>query len=92
MERTFAERGMSGFLLHDPLAVAVALDPSLVAGKRRRVTVDVQDSQRGKTVVEAAGTGPMVATDVDALRFVTDLATSLGLPAVHDLGGLDRAE
>jgi inosine-uridine nucleoside N-ribohydrolase len=93
MERTFIERGMSGFYLHDPLAVAVALDPDLVSCSPHSVDVEPWwSTTRGKTSVGPSVTGPRVATGVDAPRFVADLSTALGLPHTEASVGLDRAE
>lgn len=92
-ERTFLEREMSGFYVHDPLAVAVALDSTLVSGTRHRVVVGTEGEERGNTVVKAEdATGPLVATTVDAERFISDLASTLGLPQVGASAGLERAE
>lgn len=92
-ERTFLERDMSGFYVHDPLAVAVALDPTLVQGTRHRVEVGTIGDDRGNTVVMGDDpTGPLVATTVDASRFINDLADTFGLPQVSATSGLERAE
>ncbi len=92
MERTFTERQMSGFYLHDPLAVAVALQPDLVSGERHKVKVESGDAKRGKTTPTVSGAGPIVSTAVDAARFVSSLSRSLGLPDVDARAGLDNAE
>jgi inosine-uridine nucleoside N-ribohydrolase len=91
MERTFTERDMSGFYLHDPLAVAVALDPRLITGTTQSVGVEISGEQRGRTTA-SDGAGPLVATGVDAARFVNDLAESLGLPPGDATLGFDRPE
>jgi purine nucleosidase len=70
--------GIDGFALHDPLAVAVALDPSLVSGQDLWVTVDTGDGlTAGKTfadfwhIPEPWGEpNARVALDVDADRFL----------------------
>ena len=92
MERTFTERDMSGFYLHDPLAVAVALDPTLVNGTPRLVTVQFDEVHRGKTLAFEGQAEAIVATGVDAVRFVRDLSETLGLPVVDARIGHDRAE
>lgn len=81
-ERTFTERHKSGFYLHDPLTVAVALEPDLVRGTRKTVTVHPSGELRGKTTPGAEGNGPLIGTEVDAGRFVSDLSRVLGLPEV----------
>jgi inosine-uridine nucleoside N-ribohydrolase len=91
MERTFTERDMSGFYLHDPLAVAVALEPELVSGTSQVITVEPTGEQRGRTR-SSVGAGPIVATTVDAGRFVNELAESLGLPPGDVSLGFARPE
>jgi purine nucleosidase/pyrimidine-specific ribonucleoside hydrolase len=92
MERTFTERDKSGFYLHDPLAVAVALDPTLVSGIPRLVTVLTDDAHRGKTMALEGMSKAVVATAVDAERFVAGMSETLGLPVVGRHIGLERAE
>jgi inosine-uridine nucleoside N-ribohydrolase len=76
---TFTERGMDGFYLHDPLAVGVALDSSLVQCDVGRVEVDVDGDERGRTRLVPGGT-TKVAKQVDAGRFLANFADALGLP------------
>ncbi|MBI4011091.1 MAG: nucleoside hydrolase [Candidatus Rokubacteria bacterium] len=72
-----ARRALEGCWLHDPLAVAVALDPSLVTTERREVGVELRrDAAYGQTV--AAGTGPVdVCVAVDDARFMARLLPAL---------------
>src|SRR5680860_533318 len=92
MGRTFNDRIKSGFYLHDPLAVAVALEPDLVRGAHYAVNVQTAGELRGKTTPGRGGRGPLVATAVDADRFVNHLSRVLGLPEVEATGGLENAE
>ncbi len=94
MERTFTERAMSGFYLHDPLAVAVALDPGLVTATPHTVTVEnsIDVATRGKTTATAVSVGPKVATGVDAAKFVDQLSEVLGLPRADAGAGFEQAE
>jgi purine nucleosidase len=70
--------GIDGFALHDPLAMAVAIDPSLVEGRDLWVTVDTgQGITAGKTfadfwhIPEPWGEpNAFVALEVDADRFL----------------------
>ena len=72
MEKSYGQRI---FTMHDPLAVAVALDPTLV--ETRRAAVDVETSGRlttGATIVDWRGqwgrlANAEVAVAVDAERF-----------------------
>jgi len=74
-ERMEKTQGRRIFTMHDPLAVAVALDPTLV--ETRRAAVDVETSGRlttGATVVDWGGqwgrlANAEVAVAVDAERF-----------------------
>lgn len=75
----FMDQERDGFYLHDPLAVAVALDDSLVTCDSLSVNVAVDDEYRGKTT--AGGSGNVrVATTVDAERFEREFAERLGVP------------
>ncbi len=74
-ERMEKRQGQRLFIMHDPLAVAVALDPSLV--ETRRVDVDVETGGRlttGATIADWRGqwgrlANTEVAVSVDAERF-----------------------
>jgi inosine-uridine nucleoside N-ribohydrolase len=79
--RTFTERGMDGFYLHDPLAVGVALDPSLVSTEAWTVSVVTEGEADGATRLAGAGS-TLVAMGVDAERFLREFCRVLGLPAV----------
>ncbi|CAA9579115.1 MAG: Inosine-uridine preferring nucleoside hydrolase [uncultured Thermomicrobiales bacterium] len=79
--RAFVERGLAGTALHDPLALAAAVEPSLVAGESAGVTVGTEGEARGETRLDGAGSA-VVASTVDpgaALRF---LSRELGLPSL----------
>jgi inosine-uridine nucleoside N-ribohydrolase len=74
--------------LHDPLAVAVAVDPSLVTSIPRDVLVETRGEHTlGQTVVDlrpnaAAPRRPhRVCTAVDAARFKAVFMATLGLTA-----------
>jgi purine nucleosidase len=74
-ERMERQSGRRFLIMHDPLAVAVALDPTLV--ETRRAAVDVETAGRltsGATVVDWEGRwgrlpNTEVAVNVDAARF-----------------------
>jgi inosine-uridine nucleoside N-ribohydrolase len=89
--RTFTERRMDGFYLHDPLAVAVALDPSLVSTEPMTVDVSLDEARRGMTT--PAGSGAVnVATGVDSTRFDRLFAELMGIPARVDVVTAGRSE
>jgi purine nucleosidase len=78
--RTFTERGMKGLFLHDPLAVAVALDASLVTTEPRDIVVQTDGDERGNTTPVSGG-NVRVAFAVDAERFESQFSQLLKLPA-----------
>lgn len=90
-ERTFAERVRSGFFLHDPLALAVAVDPTLVGTERHAVTVRTDGEHCGQTVLSEGGSVD-VALTVDAERFVRLFCAETGIPFVAHDDGLADAE
>lgn len=63
--------GIGGCGLHDPLAVGVAIDPSLVSSELMRVTVITKGEAAGQTVGSLEGEPRIeVCTKVDAERFL----------------------
>jgi inosine-uridine nucleoside N-ribohydrolase len=77
--RFHAERyGWDGSPIHDALAVAVALDPTLVRTEHVHVRVHTDDETRGRTeVVAGAEPNAQVALEVDAPRFVELLCSRI---------------
>ncbi|WP_243767376.1 nucleoside hydrolase [Paenibacillus agricola] len=66
---------LDGCALHDPLAVAVALDPTLVLTLPMYVKVDLDKDADGRTVEDLNRTSPsgpntLVCVQVDAKRFM----------------------
>jgi purine nucleosidase len=80
--------GYWGCAMHDPLAAAIALDPSFARYQRGPVSVELRGSEtRGMTVMDRRGyrdTVPIprspvsVAMEVDAERFLDQFLTRLG--------------
>lgn len=80
LARTFIVREQTGFFLHDPLATAVALDPTLITTERGSIDVIVSGEQEGRTVfTPGVASDWEVATAVDSERFVSDFLASYGL-------------
>jgi purine nucleosidase/pyrimidine-specific ribonucleoside hydrolase len=71
--RVDAARGLAGMILHDPLAVAVALDPSLVTWDKARIVV----GDDGTTRRAPGAPNCRVAGVVDAPRVVANLLERL---------------
>ena len=76
----FTTRGLTGFHLHDPLALGVALDPTLLTTEQAAVSVELQGEERGQTRVGGEGSNK-IGVAVEADRFVADFMRTLGLPA-----------
>lgn len=84
LEAPFAIREQTGFHLHDPLALGVALDPTLVTTGRYTVSVHAGSDERGSTSLGQPAL-VNVATAVDHQRFLREMCETLGLPLVgHD--------
>lgn len=63
--------GLDGFHPHDPMAVAAAIDPTLLTWEKMRLEVRTDDAERGRTVGVTDEDSPvLVATGVDAGRFL----------------------
>jgi purine nucleosidase len=75
--------GIAGCGLHDPLAVAIAEDPSLATTKRMFVDVELHgEFTRGQTVADRRRTAvPLhnadVCVEVDRARFATDFLAAI---------------
>jgi purine nucleosidase len=79
-----SERGQ--YYLHDPLAVGVALDPTLVSVVERGIDVQVSDDRRGQTVVQEDGT-VRVARTVESSRYLQQFCAAVSFPdLVHEEG------
>jgi purine nucleosidase len=78
--RSFELRQQTAFFLHDPLALAVAVDPSLIVCDLANVEVALEGDSRGRT--RPIGPGSVrIATTVDAPRFLRLFRSTMGLPA-----------
>ncbi len=76
LANSFRERaGVQEFYLHDPLAVAAAVEPELLTYRRAQVEVVTDGDERGRTVA-SFGDGPVrVALGVDVGRAVEVVRT-----------------
>ncbi len=91
VEHTFTERVRSGFFLHDPLAMAVALDDSLISTETVAVEVVTEGEERGKTVISPEGK-VRVAKTVQAAKFVERFCDAVNIPYVYDVEGTADSE
>lgn len=91
VERTYTERVRSGFFLHDPLAMAVALDDSLVTTETGTVDVVLDGEERGRTIVSPGG-NVRIAKTVNAEAFVQRFCEAVSIPFIHDVEGTADSE
>lgn len=76
LANSFRERaGVQEFYLHDPLAVAAAIDPELLVYRRAQVAVVTEGEDRGRTVPNYVDGPVKVALGVDAGRAVEVVRT-----------------
>jgi purine nucleosidase len=75
----FSRLGRDQFLLHDPLSVAVAIDPTLIEVRELAIAVDAVEPERGRTKIAGPGT-IRVAASVDAQRALDEFRRTVGLP------------
>ncbi len=94
LRRTFMQRDKTGHYMHDPLAAAVALDPTVIREETFAVAVDLEGEKRGRTRTRpiTSDGGVKVSRSVDAARFQRLLAGTLELPTVASNVGFERAE
>lgn len=78
-KQAFQETSRGGVYLHDPLALAIALDPRLADCEDMSVRVTLEGEERGRTVTSPGGQHK-VARSVDIERFLSRFAESFGLP------------
>lgn len=74
---------LHGCALHDPLAVAVAIDPSLVTTFPLNLTTETTGPSRGRTIgdnlrLEDLTTRTQVCVQVDTPRFLNEFKTRIG--------------
>jgi inosine-uridine nucleoside N-ribohydrolase len=75
----FTKLGRDQFSLHDPLSVAVAIDPTLIAIRELAITVDTAEPELGRTRITGPGT-VRVAASVNSERALEDFRRTVGLP------------
>ena len=78
----FSRLGRDQFSLHDPLSVAVAIDPTLIDVRELAIAVDAVEPERGRTRIAGPGT-VRVATSVDAQRALEEFRRTVGLPTAR---------
>jgi inosine-uridine nucleoside N-ribohydrolase len=79
----FAKLGQDRFTLHDPLSVAVAVDPTLISARELEIAVNTVEPELGRTRIAGPGT-VRVAVSVEAERALEDFRRTVGLPTSRD--------
>jgi inosine-uridine nucleoside N-ribohydrolase len=91
--RTFEERGLEGFYLHDPLAALSTLEPDLLHVERGRISVTVDGEELGRTTFTPDASGPVeIATGVDSDRAEQAICRALGIAWSAHGDARNRAE
>lgn len=81
------DRGRDRFAFYDPLALAVAIDPKVVATHGMTLTVETDQGERlGAATVSEGGSMVKVAQEVDARRFFELFEELLGLRGLPGRG------
>ena len=75
----YSRLGRDQFSLHDPLSVAVAIDPTLIEVQELEIAVDAIEPERGRTKIVGPGT-IRVAVSVEAQRALGDFRRTVELP------------
>jgi len=75
----FLKLGRDQFSLHDPLSVAVAVDPTLISVRELAIAVDTVEPELGRTRIAGPG-NVRVAGSVDSVRALEDFRRTVGLP------------
>jgi inosine-uridine nucleoside N-ribohydrolase len=81
----FSRQGRDQFSLHDPLSVAVAIDPNLIEVRELKIAVDTVEPELGRTRIAGPG-NVRVAASVDSQRALDDFRRTVGLPTARNLG------
>jgi len=75
----FSKLGRDQFALHDPLSVAIAIDPTLIEVRELAIAVDTVDPELGRTRIMGPG-AVRVAASVESVRALEDFRRTVGLP------------
>jgi purine nucleosidase len=92
LRRSYEERGLEGFFLHDPLSALVALDPEIVSIARGSVDVVLDGDERGKTLFREGKGHVAVATGVAADAAERTICEALGIRWIADPGATSNSE
>ena len=92
LRRTYTERQLDGFYLHDPLAALVTFNCKFIDGKNGAIDVVLEGEQRGKTVFRAGEGSALVALSVAAESAEQAICDALDIEWIGQPAALDNAE
>lgn len=92
LERTYTERNLDGFYLHDPLAALVTVDSEFISGKNGAIDVVLDGEQRGKTRFREGEGTAVVAVSVAAESAERAICDALDIEWVGQALARDNAE
>lgn len=85
LERSYSERNLDGFFLHDPLAALIAIDAEFVGTQRGLVEITLDGSERGRTIFAEGAGNVYVATSVRSIEAEQAICNALDITWVaHD--------
>lgn len=92
LARSYQERGLEGFYLHDPLAALSLIDPQIVGIESGRIEVNVDGDRRGQTMFTSGEGNHQVATSVRATEAEQSICEALDMVWMQHDDAKDRAE
>jgi inosine-uridine nucleoside N-ribohydrolase len=92
LERSYTERNLDGFYLHDPLAALTAIDPEFVSTQRGAIEVTLDGPERGRTVFTEGEGHNLVAVSVRASEAEQTICEALDIAWVSHHRARKNAE
>ena len=92
LERSYAERNLDGFYLHDPLAALTAIDPEFIGTQRGSIDVILDGPERGRTVFTEGAGNAHIASSVRAIEAEQEICAALDISWVNHDGAKDNSE
>ncbi|MEJ7837790.1 MAG: nucleoside hydrolase [Thermomicrobiales bacterium] len=92
LARSYDERNLEGFYLHDPLAALTVIDPEIVGVEHGRIEVTDEGDRRGQTTFTPGDGNHQVATSVRASQAEQSICDALDVVWLPHDDVKDRAE
>lgn len=90
--RTYQERGLDGFFLHDPLAALTTVDPEFIGVECGTVDVVIDGPERGRTRFSKGDSNLFVATSVRAEQAEQEICSALDIQWKPQVSARERFE